>query len=160
MPDRLFRFVLLPVLFIVFAGIGLILLVKPSLHFRLNPNPFMADTPWNRLQMRLVGLIVCLFLTTAITGWSAGAVESQLLEGFSSNILVALWITFVAGVGIGIASAILWKLQGFRSFIRSRYPSDRLQNQAWERRAALVFCAILVFVVGSALILAAEGYHA
>jgi hypothetical protein len=120
----------------------------------------MADTPWNRLQMRWVGLIVCLFLSTVITGWLSGAVKSQLLEGFSSNILVALWITFIAGIGIEIASAILWNLQSFRSFIRSRYSSDKLQNRAWERRAALIFCALLLFIAGTALILAAEGYHA
>jgi hypothetical protein len=160
MSDRLFRFALLPVAFVVFAGTGLILLVNPALHFRIHSNPFMADTPWNRLQMRWVGLIVCLFLSTVITGWLSGAVKSQLLEGFSSNILVALWITFIAGIGIEIASAILWNLQSFRSFIRSRYSSDKLQNRAWERRAALIFCALLLFIAGTALILAAEGYHA
>jgi hypothetical protein len=159
MSDHLFTFFVLPVALLIPAGIGLVFLVSPSLHFRLQPNPFMPDTPWNRLQMRIVGLVVCLFLIEAITGWSGASVKSQLLEGFSDNVLVALWATFIAGVAIGVISWISWRFSAFRSFIRSHYPSDRLQNRAWERSMALIFCSVLLFVVGTSLILAAEGHH-
>jgi len=159
MLDRLFTFLLLPIVLFIFAGIGLILLVSPSLHYRLQPNPFMADTPWNRLQMRMVGLVACLFLIMAITGWSGRAVKSQLLESFSSNVLVALWITFIAVVAIGIVSGVLWRFTAFRSFIRCHYPSDKLRNRIWERRMALTFCSILLLLVGTSLILTVAGYH-
>src|SRR6202021_240106 len=140
-------------------GIALVLLVSPSLHFRLQPNPFMADTPWNRLQMRIVGLIVCLFLVTAITGWSGASRNSQLLNGFSSNVLVALWTTFIAAIAIGIVCAILWRFSAFRAFIRSRYPSDKLQSPGWERSMAVIFSSILLLVVDISLLLAPEGAH-
>jgi hypothetical protein len=159
MSDRVFAHFFLPAVLLLFTGIGLVLLVSPSLHFRLQPNPFMADTPWNRLKMRLVGLIVCLFLITAITGWSGASGNSRLLEGFSSNVLVALWATFIAAIAIGIVSAILWRFSAFRFFIRSHYPSDRLQNHAWERSMALIFSSVLLLVVGISFMLATEGHH-
>jgi hypothetical protein len=60
---------------LLFAAIGLILLVHPSLFLRLNPNPFMPDSPWNRVQMLGIGLFLCLFVLLIFSG---GGPESGL----------------------------------------------------------------------------------
>ena len=82
---------------LLFLGVGLILLIRPALHFRIFPNPLVRDTPWNRLQMRTVGLIVCLFILLVSSGLLTGISKSEVLEGFHNNVLIALWASFFAG---------------------------------------------------------------
>jgi hypothetical protein len=158
MSKRVFALIF-PFVFIAVAGIGLVLLVRPSLHFRLRPNPFMPDTPWNRLQMRVLGLFVFLFITVPFGWWLSDVVKSPIVDGFSSNILVALWVVFVAAIASGIVSWILWRFSAFRSFIRHHYPNEKLENREWDRRVTLIFCSILVLIVGVSDALAAEGSH-
>src|ERR1700682_1104886 len=102
------------IVILLFAGIGLILLVLPSLFLRLNPNPFMPDSPWNRVQMRGIGLFLCLFVLLIFSG---GGPESGLLEKFHRNILVALYVFFFA---LPILMWILWRFS-VRSFVRRSY---------------------------------------
>jgi hypothetical protein len=158
MPDRVFV-VLLIFAVLVFSGISVILLVRPSLYLRRYRNPWMEDTPWNRAQMRAVGLVFSLFMLVVLTGIGKGASKSALLEGFHNNILVALWITFlIAWVG-GILSWILWRFPAIRTFVRNLYSADKLEDPAWERRMTTTFCSLLSFIVVVALFLAAMGYH-
>ncbi len=157
MPDDAIA-ILLPLL-LTFLGISLALLIRPSVHFRLRPNVSMPNTPWIRLQIRMIGLVFCLMLLAALSYLSAGVVKPRFLKGVSSNLLVALWIAFATLAANGIASALLWRISAFRAFIRRRYPSDKLQNPSWERRMTWIFCLVLLFVVASSLVLAAEGYH-
>src|SRR2546429_3698408 len=89
MPDGMWPiFVIL--VFLFFAGLALILLVWPSLFLRRIRNPLLPDTPWNRVQTRGIGLILCLFVLLVLSG---GAPGSELHEGFHRNILVALWVS-------------------------------------------------------------------
>jgi hypothetical protein len=158
MPDWLIS-VLIPVGFVVIAGVGLVLLISPSLYFRSHPNRFNPDTPWNRLQMRLLGLMLCLFAIVPLGWWLSDVVNSQMIDGFSSNISAALAVTFIAAITTGVMSAILWRFSAFRSLIRRTYPSDRLQGTAWNRRVTLISIAALVLIVATSLVLAANGYH-
>jgi hypothetical protein len=97
--------VLIVTVLLLFSSVGLILLIRPALHFRIFPNPLMRYTPWNRLQMRAVGLVVCLFMLLASSGLFTGVFKSEVLEGFHNNMLIALWASFFAAP---IISWILW----------------------------------------------------
>jgi hypothetical protein len=154
MTDRWFAVIAGTVLFI-FSGVGLILLIHPALHFRIFPNPLMRDMPWNRLQMRTVGLVLCLFILLVVTGGWAGVPKRETLEGFHSNILVALWISFFAAP---IISWILWRFS-VDFLVRRGYIDPGMEDPAWERVMAVTFCSLLLFTVLIALFLAARGHH-
>jgi hypothetical protein len=158
MPDWLIS-VLIPVAFLVIVGIGLVLLISPSLYLRFHANRFNPDTPWNQLQMRLLGLMLCLFAIVPLGWWLSDVAKSQMIDGFSSNISAALAFTFIAAITTGVLSSILWRFSAFRSLIRRTYPSDRLQGAAWNRRVTLMSISALVLIVTTSLVLAANGYH-
>ena len=84
------------VVLLLLAGISVILLVRPSLYMRRYPNPWMQDTPWTRMQMRVVGLVFFLFVLMVFLGIFSSASKSGFLKGFSDNILVALWLAFIS----------------------------------------------------------------
>src|SRR2546429_3762296 len=72
MPDGMWPiFVIL--VFLFFAGLALILLVWPSLFLRRIRNPLLPDTPWNRVQTRGIGLILCLFVLLVLSGGAPGS---------------------------------------------------------------------------------------
>ena len=158
MPPALFA-ILLTVVLLLFTGISVILLVRPSLYMRRNPNPWMKDTPWTRIQMRAVGLVFCLFILMVLSGSLRGVSKSDFLIGFSDNILVALLLAFISGWVGGILSWIVWRFAAIRIFVHQHYSSDKLEDPAWERRMTITFSALLLLIVASALFLAAEGYH-
>ena len=118
MPDRVLA---------IFASLALILLVRPPLFLRRIPNPLLPDTPWNRVQMRGIGLVFCLFVLLVLSG---GAPESKLHEGFHRNILVALWVSVFT---VPILLWILWQFS-VRSFVRQGYINGTSEDPAWERR--------------------------
>ena len=133
MPDRVLAIV---------ASLALILLVRPSLFLRRIPNPLLPDTPWNRVQMRGIGLVFCLFVLLVLSG---GAPESKLHEGFHRNILVALWVSVFT---VPILLWIFWQFS-VRSFVRQGYINGTSEDPAWERRMTLVFCTTLSAVYES-----------
>jgi hypothetical protein len=140
---------------LLFSALGLILLIRPSLHFRIFPNPLMRDTPWNRLQMRTLGLVLCLFILLVATGGWAGVPNAGMLEGFHVNILIALWVSVFA------APVICWILWRFSvDFLVRRGRIDpTMEDPAWERGMTLTFCLLLSFIVLIAFFLAARGHH-
>lgn len=141
------------------AAISLILLVRPSTYTRRFPNPWMKDTPWTRIQMRVLGLVICLFLLLILSGILSDVSNSKLLAGFSKNILVALWFAFsLAWVG-GILSWVLWWFPAFRSFVGRRFGVDKIESVKWEHTITISFCSLLLAIVAAALFLAAAGYH-
>lgn len=158
MPDSVFA-VLLIFALLVFSSVAVILLVRPSLFIRRVRNPWMEDTPWNRLQMRTLGLILCLFMLMVLSSMSRGVLKSEFVEGFHNNLLVALWVTFSMGWIGGILSWILWRFSAVRVFVRRHYSSEKLEDPAWERRITLTFGSLLLFIVATALFLAAKGFH-
>jgi hypothetical protein len=110
--------------------------------------------------MRAVGLVFCLFAFMVLSNILSGGSKSVLVGGFSKNMLVALWLAFLAMWVGGILSWILWRISAVRIWIRGRYSADKLEDPAWERRMTITFSALLLSVVGGALFLAAMGYHA
>jgi hypothetical protein len=144
------------IVFLIFGGVGLILLTRPALFLRLFPNPFMPDTPINRVQLRGLGLGVCLMLLMMSSGMLSGALTSPTIEAFADNMLLALWISFF---GIPILLWIIWQVS-LRAFMRRCYINGTFEDTAWERRMTITFCSILLFTVTAAWIFAAKGIHA
>jgi hypothetical protein len=158
MPSSLFAILFTSVLF-VFAGIGVLLLVNPSRYVRRNPNRWMKDTPWMRIQLRWVGLVFCLFALMALSGSLSHDSQSKVVRGFSDNILVALWLAFASAWVCGILSWIAWRFIAVQIWVRQRFPSEELESPAWERRMTITFSALLLLIVSSALVMAAAGLH-
>lgn len=140
---------------LMFSGLGMILLVRPALHFRIFPNPLIRDTPWNRLQMRTLGLVLCLFILLIVTGGWASVPKRETLEGFHNNILIALWSSLLAAP---IISWILWRFS-VDFLVRRGYIDPTMEDPAWERGMTLTFCSLLSFIILVALFLAASGHH-
>jgi hypothetical protein len=155
--DRAFTFLLGLVLLAVTA-LGVMMLVNPSTYLRWIRNPWMKDTPWNRVQMRIFGLLASLFILMIITD-ILNISKSPLLEGFHENVLMGLWVVFFMAWVVGLLSWVLWQIPPIREFVRSRFTAERLEKPAWERRMTAIFCCLLSFVVGVALVLAAIGHH-
>jgi hypothetical protein len=158
MPDTLFAIFLVVVIFL-FAGISVAALIRPSQYIRWSRNPWMADTPWNRLQMRAVGLVFTLFALMVLSGILRSSSKSDLLEGFHNNILISLWLAFLSVWVGGILSWILWRFSAFRILVRKHYDTEKLEDPAWERRMTRTFFSLLLLIVVIALVLAAKGYH-
>lgn len=143
----------------VFAAFSLTVLVRPSQYIRWSKNPWMDDTPWTRLQMRVVGLVFCLAVIMMVSGILTGHTNSVVLQGFHENILIALWLAFIATWIFGTVSFVLWRFLAFRVFIRTHFDSEKLGDMAWERRMSVLFCSLLASIVAIAFILAIGGYH-
>ena len=149
--------IVIGIVLLLFTGIGVILLVRPSLYMRWNSNPWLKGTPWNRVQMRVVGLVVCLFLLLVASGILSGPSKSKLLASFSDNILVTLWVAFISAWFGGLVSWILWRFASFRTLIHERYSPDKIEGAAWERKMTIWFCSLLFVIVAVTFFLAAKG---
>lgn len=158
MPPTLFATLITAVLFVV-AGIGVFLLINPSSYMRRNPNPWMKDTPWTRIQLRAVGLVFCLFALMVLSGSLSHDSQSIVFRGFSDNILVALWLAFACVWVCGILSWIAWRFIAVRIWVRHQFPPEELESPAWERRMSIAFSALLLLIVASALLMTAGGVH-
>jgi hypothetical protein len=154
MPDSMFA-LLAAAVFLFFAFLSFTLLIRPRFFFSIFPNPLQPDTPWNRLQMRVVGLVFCLMLLMVLSGVLRGAHASALLEAFHRNILVALWVSVFAAP---VISWILWRFS-VDFLVRRGHINPTMEDPAWERGMTLTFCSILSFIVFIALLLAATGHH-
>jgi hypothetical protein len=154
MRDSTFAVIALTVL-LLFSGVGLILLIRPALHFRIFPNPLMRNTPWNRLQLRTLGLVLCLFILLVATGGWTGAPNRETLDGFHNNILIALWASVFAAP---IICWILWRFS-VDFLVRRGHIDPSMEDPAWERSMTLTFCSLLLSITLIALFLAARGHH-
>jgi len=134
------------VVFLFFLAIGIVLLVWPSAFLRFFRNPLQPDTPLNRVHMRPVGVITCLFVLLAISG---------AFEGFHKNILIALSISPVI---LPILLWILWRYSSLQQ-VNRRYLVDGAETPHWELRMGVVFCSLLFILVASALLLAMRGIY-
>jgi hypothetical protein len=135
-------------------------LVRPSLCINWFSNPWLPDSAWNRIQMRWLGVITCLFVVMVLTGISTEVLKSEFAESFYSNIVAILLLGFFASWIVGILSWILWRFSAFRGFARARYLDVEIGDQAWERRMTVFFCLLLLFMIMGALFLAGLGVHA
>ena len=154
MTDSTFAVLAVTVL-LLFSAIGLISLIRPALHFRIFPNPLMRNTPWSRLQIRALGLVLCLFILLVATGRGTGVPKPEMLAGFHNNILIALWVSFFAAP---IICWILWRFS-VDFLVRRGHIDPTMEDSAWERGMTLTFCSLLSFIVLIALFLAARGNH-
>jgi hypothetical protein len=154
MPDSLFA-LLTGAAFLFFAFVSFTLLIRPRFFFRMFPNPLQRDTSWNRVQMRGVGLVFCLMLLMMFSGILRGAHNSALVGGFHNNILLALWVSLLAG------PIICWTLWRFSVdfLVRRGHIDPTMEDPAWERGMALTFCSLLSFIILIALFLAARGHY-
>ncbi len=109
--------------------------------------------------MRAVGLVFFLFSIMILSNAFSGGSNSDLLVGFSKNMLAALWLGFISLWVGGILSWALWQISAVKARIRGYFTKEKLENPAWERKMTIVFCTALFCIVGSALVLAALGYH-
>ena len=144
--------VLLPVALLLFAGVAVTMLVRPSLLLRHLANPLQRDTPENRVQLRGVGLIFCLFVLQPIL---AAVPSSDWLRSFRHNMLIALWASPFA---VPILLWLLWQFS-VRSFVRRAQIEGKSEDPAWELRMSLIFCSVLLLVVALASLLAAGDPH-
>ena len=154
MLDRMFP-VLLTVVLISWAGVSFTLLLRPSLFLRRFPNPLQPDTPWNRIQMRGLGLVFSLFTLYPLLMLSASSPESSWHYLFRHNVLIALWASFFT------VPILLWTIWRFfaRSAIRRLQIEGLCEDPAWERQMTRVFCTVLFSVIALALFFAVKGHH-
>ena len=145
MSDTWFVPIAAIVLFI-FAAIGFVLLLWPSRFLRHVRNPLQPDTPVNRVNMRAVGVITCLFVLLTISG---------AFEGFHRNILVALSASPI------ILPIFLWALWRYSSLqqVNRRYLTGEAEDSRWELRMSIAFCSLLFVTVVCALLLAKNGIY-
>jgi hypothetical protein len=147
----MFFAIVVPIALLVLAGAGIALLLWPSAWLRRSRNPWQPDTPENRVQMRGVGLVVCLFLTLVVSGFGSGPV----VEGFHRNILLALWMSFL---GVPIFFWALWRVSPLRRVGRMILTGE-LAEQRWELWMSLVFSGLLLSIVLTAFFLAFKGFY-
>jgi len=128
-----------------FASVGVLLLTRPSLYARWFPNALMPPTPWNRIQMRGLGLVLCVFLVLVCSGVFSTNVKPGVLKGFHKNVLIALWACFFL---TPIFCLVVWKTSVW--LVRRGYVNGTFDDDAWERAVSIAFCSMLVVIVGLA----------
>jgi hypothetical protein len=148
MSDTWFA-ILLAIVLLFFAAIGVVLLLWPSKFLRHFQNPLQPDTPLNRVNMRALGVIVCLFLLLMISG------STQALEGFHRNILLALWTSPII---MPIFLWILWRYSPLKQ-VNRRYLAGEAEESQWEFRMSAAFCSLFFFIVVTAFLLAKRGIY-
>ena len=105
------------VVLLFFACVGIVLIVRPSAFLRHVRNPLQPDTPINRVNIRAVGVFVCLFILVTISG---------AFDAFHKNILVALTASPI------ILAVFLWGLWRYSSLqrVNRRYLTDETVRAA------------------------------
>jgi hypothetical protein len=141
--------ILLAIVLLLFAGIGVVLLIWPSKFLRHIQNPLQPDTPLNRVHIRPVGVFFSLFVLLIISG------STKTLEGFHRNILLALWASLVI---LPIFLWILWRYSSLQQ-VNRRYLAGEPDSAQWELRMSVAFCALLSVIVVTAFLLAMSGIY-
>jgi len=143
--------------FFAFGVAAVFLLVLPARSIAVLRNPWLPDTPWTRLQIRALGLVLFLFAAVATSMIFAGVSKSARLASLSDFLLADLWLSFVVFWIVGVSSWIAWRFAFVRIFVQRHFTPERLENPAWERRMTTIFCSVLFTLVAIALMLAAGG---
>jgi hypothetical protein len=142
MPD------LFPVFFaaalLAFAGVGLLLLLRPSVFLHKFPNPWQPNTIWNRVQMRAVGLYFCLFVLLPISGSQKG------FGGFQRNLVIAL---LSSPVLLAISFWAIWRYSSVQRVIRRQLTGEQLDDRLLELRMSLAFGGLLFLILFVAFVL-------
>jgi hypothetical protein len=141
--------ILLAIVLLFFAGLGVILLLWPSKFLRHIQNPLQPDTPLNRVHMRSLGVVVCLFLLLTTSG------SMLALEGFHRNILLALWTSPI------VLPIFLWILSRYSPLkqVNRSYLAGEAEETQWELRMCAAFCSLLFLMVVTAFFLAKRGIY-
>jgi hypothetical protein len=149
-PDAFFR-VLFLVFTLAFTGIALVLLVRPPLLFRIfsGSEDRTRNTATWRVQMRGVGLTFSLFASVLIV---AQMPHSKFIDAFRDNLYVALMISFFL---LPILLWIVWQVS-LRAFIRYAQIEGIDEEPAWELKMTLLFCSLLLAIIGVAFFLAVK----
>ena len=145
--------------FVAFGVVAAFLLVLPARFIAVLRNPWLLDTPWTRLQIRALGLVIFLFAAVATSMILAGVSNSERLARFSDFLLADLWLSFIVFWLVGVSSWIAWRFAFVRVFVQRHFSLERLENPAWERRMTTIFCSALFALVAIALLLAAGRHH-
>jgi|GEM_PF-5003224 len=140
------------IVLLLFAGFGLGLLLWPSRFLQHFRNPWQPDTPENRVHIRSLGLVFCLFVLTIIS--SAGS--TPVFEGFHRNILLALYLSFV---GVPIFLWFLWQFSPLRQVARRKLTGERIEDPRWELLMSLAFSGLLSGIISVALLAAYKGHY-
>jgi hypothetical protein len=148
MSDTWFA-ILVAIVLLIFAGVGVVLLLWPSKFLHHFQNPLQPDTPVTRVQMRGIGFMLCLLILMAISA------SVSTLDGFHKNILLALWTSPII---MAIFLWILWRYSPLQK-VNGRYLAGEADDQKWELRMSLVFCSLFSVIVVSAFFLARSGIH-
>jgi hypothetical protein len=148
MSDTWFA-ILLAIVLLFFAAIGVVLLLWPSKFLRHFQNPLQPDTPLNRVNMRALGVVICLFLLLVISG------SMQALEGFHRNILLALWTSPII---LSIFLWILWRYSPLKQ-VNRLYLAGEAEETQWELRMSAAFGSLLFLIVATAFLLAKRGIY-
>jgi hypothetical protein len=99
--------------------------------------------------MRGVGLTFSLFASVLIV---AQMPHSKFIDAFHDNLYVALMISFFL---LPILLWIVWKFS-LRRFIRYAQIEGINEDPRWELKITLLFCSLLLAVIGVAFFLAAR----
>lgn len=148
MSDTWFA-ILFPIALLIFAGVGVVLLVWPSKFLRQIQNLWQPDTPLKRVQIRPVGIFFCLFVLLIISG------STKTLEGFHRNILLTLWVSPVI---LPIFLWILWRFSSLQQ-VNRRYLAGEPDSPQWELRMSAAFCSLLLTMVVTAFFLGVNGIY-
>lgn len=134
---------------LIFVGIGVVLLLWPSVFLRHIHNPLQPDTPINRVYMRVLGVYFCLFILLPISG------STKTYEGFHRNILIAL------GVSPLILPIFLWILWRYSSLqqVNRRFLAGEPEDARWEFRMNVAFCLLLFAMIVTAFLLGMSGIY-
>jgi hypothetical protein len=89
------------------AVIGILVMRNPLLLARLAPGEKgyyqrMVLDRFQRIQMRVLGMIVSFFGLVILTAGLNGMLKLEVLQTISSGFLVLLWLSFIAAIGFGL----------------------------------------------------------
>ena len=132
--------------FLFVAVIGIVLLLRPSAFLRHIQNPWQPDTPINRVHIRALGVLFCLFVLLPF---------SKPFEGFHRNILLAMYASFII---LPVFLWILWRYSRLQR-VNRRWLTGESEDPHWELRMSVAFCSLFFLIVASALLLAMRGIY-
>ena len=148
MSDASFA-ILFAVGLLIFAGIGVVLLLWPSSFLRYIHNPLQPDTPINRVYLRVVGIYFSLFILLPISG------STKSYEGFHRNVLIALGVSPVI---LPIFLWILWRYSSLQQ-VNRRFLAGEPEQVQWELRMSIAFCLLLFVIIVTAFLLGMGGIY-